>query len=337
MFGSAPGVPSDTVIGRGPNSLNQDTAKSVVPRLYRRRVLDALFRRFPLVCPGCGRRGDPVCDRCCGRAPRGAAGPGSARTRRVVGGVRLRGRGPRGGRPGEVPRRPGRGAVAGRRDGRRDGRRARCGARGRRRHLGAHQPRPTAGARLRPGRAPGPGRRPPAHRPPRRSLPRAARPPTRDHRRPVSPAPTVAGVRATSHGARRRGRCSWSTTSPPPEPRWPRRRSPCSAAGAHRWSRSPRPGRHHPEHWHPRHWHPDTGIVAVVDFARSRPRTEEVRWTSWSAARTGRCRPDSTRWRARRCRASPSSRTTPGGSRSTSPSSSIAARPSRSCARSPST
>jgi len=81
----------------------------------------------------------------------------------------------------------------------------------------------------------------------------------------------------------------------------------------------------------------DTGTALVVDFARSRRRSEEFRWTSWSAARTGRCRPDSTRWRARRCRASPSSRTTPGGSRSTSPSSSIVARPSRSCARSPST
>src|SRR5215218_9597892 len=42
-----------------------ERGENVVPPLYRRRVLDALF---PLVCPGCGRgcgrRGSPVCVRC---------------------------------------------------------------------------------------------------------------------------------------------------------------------------------------------------------------------------------------------------------------------------------
>src|SRR5215203_5588572 len=42
-----------------------ERGENVVPPLYRRRVLDALF---PLVCPGCGhgcgRRGFPVCVRC---------------------------------------------------------------------------------------------------------------------------------------------------------------------------------------------------------------------------------------------------------------------------------
>lgn len=39
----------------------QGTAKNVLPGAYRRPVLDALF---PQVCPGCGRRGDPLCARC---------------------------------------------------------------------------------------------------------------------------------------------------------------------------------------------------------------------------------------------------------------------------------
>src|SRR5262249_35755963 len=44
-----------------PNSLTQRTAKNVLPPVYGRAVLDALF---PLVCPGCGRPGAPVCERC---------------------------------------------------------------------------------------------------------------------------------------------------------------------------------------------------------------------------------------------------------------------------------
>jgi predicted amidophosphoribosyltransferase len=35
--------------------------ESVTPRLYGETVLDALF---PLLCPGCGRRGAPLCEHC---------------------------------------------------------------------------------------------------------------------------------------------------------------------------------------------------------------------------------------------------------------------------------
>ncbi len=43
--------------------MTQWTAKNVVPLPYRDPVLDALL---PLVCPGCGRPGSPVCGACAG-------------------------------------------------------------------------------------------------------------------------------------------------------------------------------------------------------------------------------------------------------------------------------
>ena len=64
----------------------------------------------------------PVCGACARRLHSGARRPAAPLgLDRLVGRVRLRGSRPRGRRAGEVPRRPGRGAVAGRRDGRRDG------------------------------------------------------------------------------------------------------------------------------------------------------------------------------------------------------------------------
>lgn len=48
--------------------------EDVTPRLYRAAVLDALF---PLICPGCGRRGAPLCEQCSAglRAPLTAVPP----------------------------------------------------------------------------------------------------------------------------------------------------------------------------------------------------------------------------------------------------------------------
>src|SRR5438034_9106345 len=63
-----PRVPSDTVVGRNPEILDPRDGKdpgpkNVVPPAYGRAVLDDLF---PLVCPGCGRPGAPVCEACSG-------------------------------------------------------------------------------------------------------------------------------------------------------------------------------------------------------------------------------------------------------------------------------
>ena len=300
-------------------------AKNVVPRSYGRPVLDALF---PLVCPGCGRRGDPVCAGVCRAAPPGPARARPRRRRRVVGGVRVRGRGPGGGRPGEVPRCPGGRAVARRRDGR--GARA-AGAvagldvvtwaptsRERRRRRGFDPAELLARAVARRLRLRCAGLLERAPGPPQTGLRGAERRRGPGHSRP-------------SCGPARR--CCSSTTSPPPARRSrPRRAALAPRWCAQSWSLPPPPGHHRR----------GTNADSVVDCG-AQPRTqqeqsaEEVRWTSWSAARTGRCRPDSTRRRARRWPASRSSPTTPGASRSTSPSSSTAGWPSRSCARSPST
>ena len=274
-----------------------------------------------MVCPGCGRHGDPVCAACAGRlhpAPPASPPVGvdawwaafayEGVAREVVARVKYRGA---------------RAAIPWLADAVVDVLRSRP-PRGRRRHLGTHQPRAATPARLRSGRAARTGGRTPVAGAVRRAARARAGPAAdRARRRRASARPELLGPSCDpSVGPGRRRR------------RHHRR----DALGRVHCAAPRRRARHRRCHRSQNTTAADP-IGPVVDSVLQ-PRTqqeqsaEEVRWTSRSVARTGRCRPVSTRRRARRCPASRSSPTTPGASRSTSPSSSTDAWPSRSCARS---
>ena len=331
-FGSAPGVPSDTVIGRGPEFLEpRDGQERRTPALPSDACSTPCSPPRSLVCPGCGRRGDPVCGRCAARlhaAPPAAAPSGldgwwpafayEGVAREVV--ARVKYRGARAAVPWLADA-----MVAAMLDGLDPTSRS-TSSRG-------HPPAAPAGhARLRPGGAPGAGRRPSA-RAPRRVrclglLDRRPGPPQTgltgaDRRRRAGLRRTARRAAVGARGRRRRHHRRHVV----------RGGARPAGAGAHRVVAVTAAGRHHPGHWHPGHVAPARRRLArtvvateevqmdIVVRGKNRPvssRLDAVAREKVVAHRQVHARRRARRGRLRRAAASPR-------------------RPSRSCARSPCT
>ena len=181
-----------------------------------------LATRCPALRPASARRRAQRASPRCGRPGRSRSRPGLDA---CLGAARLRRSGPGGGGPAQVPQRPHRRGVAGRRHGRPGAARA-----GRPGHVGAHHRAAPAQPRVRPRRGAGPqGGAPSSGCRAGRCCARVPGPPqtgrTLLERRdgPAVPGP--------AH--RRRGRrCCSSTTSSPPAPPSPRRRAALRTVGA---------------------------------------------------------------------------------------------------------